>query len=155
MYILSIIQNAIRGAVCFQFTHFPCDAWDDIYTLSYYHQIGSMNYYPLFRVRSWNNGVRYICLYVFLLFTYVLAQLSSQLPLNLLIHIPWIRQLPWHRNFKVKWWMIYVFRMHGPICTTRSKVTSDSVIKIWYTLWEKLLTCTVSGWKIYQRVINP
>ena len=32
-----------------------------IYTLSYYHhQIGSMNYYPLFRARSWNNGT---CLY--------------------------------------------------------------------------------------------
>ena len=30
-----------------------------IYTLSYYHhQIGSMNYYPLFRVKSWNNGMR-------------------------------------------------------------------------------------------------
>ena len=30
-----------------------------IYTLSYYHhQIGSMIYYPLFRIRSWNNGVR-------------------------------------------------------------------------------------------------
>ena len=38
---------------------FPCDDWENIYTLSYYHhQIGSMNYYPLFRVRSWNNGVR-------------------------------------------------------------------------------------------------
>ena len=30
-----------------------------IYTLSYYHhQIGSMNYYPLFRARSWNNVMR-------------------------------------------------------------------------------------------------
>ena len=30
-----------------------------IYTVScYHHQIASMNYYPLFRVRSWNNGVR-------------------------------------------------------------------------------------------------
>ena len=29
-----------------------------IYTLSYYHhQIGNMNYYPLFRVGSWNNGM--------------------------------------------------------------------------------------------------
>ena len=39
----------------FQFNHFPCDDWDNIYTLSYYHhhhQIGSMNFYPLFRVRS-------------------------------------------------------------------------------------------------------
>ena len=36
-----------------------------IYTLSYYHhQIGSMNYYPLFRVRSWNTGVRCMSLYV-------------------------------------------------------------------------------------------
>ena len=31
---------------------FPCDDWENIYTLSFYHhQIGSMNYYPLFRVR--------------------------------------------------------------------------------------------------------
>ena len=38
-----------------------------IYTLSYYHhQIGSMNYYPLFRARSWNNGMR--CVSIFLLY---------------------------------------------------------------------------------------
>ena len=62
--ILSVIHYTICGAVCFQFTHFPCDHWDNIYTLSYYHhQIGSMNCYPLLRVRSWNSGVR---LYVFL-----------------------------------------------------------------------------------------
>ena len=36
-----------------------------IYTLSYYHhQIGSMNYYPLFRVRSWNNGMPCMTLYI-------------------------------------------------------------------------------------------
>ena len=36
-----------------------------IYTLSYHHhQIWSMNYYPLFRVRSWNNGIR--CIFLFL-----------------------------------------------------------------------------------------
>ena len=27
------------------------------YLCYYHHQIGSMNYYPLFRVSSWNNGV--------------------------------------------------------------------------------------------------
>ena len=38
-----------------------------IYTLSYYHhQIESMNYYPLFRARSWNNGMR--CMSIFLLY---------------------------------------------------------------------------------------
>ena len=36
--------------------------------LSYYHhQIGSMNYYPLFRVRSWNNGIRCMSLYILLI----------------------------------------------------------------------------------------
>ena len=60
-HIPSVIHYTIRGAVCFQFTHFPSDDWENIYTLSYYHhQSGSMNYYPLFRVRSWNNGVRFM-----------------------------------------------------------------------------------------------
>ena len=37
-----------------------------IYTLSYYHhQIGRMNYYPLFRVRSWNNVMRCMPLSIF------------------------------------------------------------------------------------------
>ena len=47
-HILSVIHYTICGAVCFQFTHFCCDDWENICTLSYYHhQIGSMNYYPL------------------------------------------------------------------------------------------------------------
>ena len=42
----------------FSVNPFPCDDRQNIYTLSYYHhQIGSMIYYPLFRVKSWNNGV--------------------------------------------------------------------------------------------------
>ena len=56
--ILSVVNYTIRGAVCFHFTDLPCD-WENIYSLSYYHhQIRSMHYYPLFRVRSCNNGVR-------------------------------------------------------------------------------------------------
>ena len=64
-HIISVIHYTICGAVCFQFTHFSCDDWENIHTLSYYHhQIGSMNYYPLFRVRSWNNGVRCMSFYI-------------------------------------------------------------------------------------------
>ena len=38
-----------------------------VYTLSYYHhQIGSMKYHPLFRARSWNNGMCCIFLYILL-----------------------------------------------------------------------------------------
>ena len=33
-------------------------------TLSYHHQTGSMNQWPLFRVRSWNNGMRCMSYYV-------------------------------------------------------------------------------------------
>ena len=51
-HILSVIHYTICGVVFFQFTHFPCDHWENTYTWSYYHhQIESMNYYPLFRVR--------------------------------------------------------------------------------------------------------
>ena len=62
------IHHAICGAVRFQFTHFPCESWENIYTFSYYHhQIGSMNYYSLFRARSWNNGVSCMSLYILLI----------------------------------------------------------------------------------------
>ena len=57
--VFSVIHYTMYGAVCFQFTHFPCDDWKHTYTSSYYHhQMGSMNYYPLIMVRSWNNGMR-------------------------------------------------------------------------------------------------
>ena len=55
---LLVILYTICGAVCYQFTHWFCDNWENIYTLSYCdHQIGSLKYYPLFRGRSWNNGI--------------------------------------------------------------------------------------------------
>ena len=64
-YQLSI---TICGAMCFQFTHSLRDDWENIHTLSYYHnQIGSMNYYPLFMVRSWNNGMRCMSFYILML----------------------------------------------------------------------------------------
>ena len=40
---------------------------EKIYTLSYYHnRTGSKNYYPLFRVMSWNNDMRCMSLSIFL-----------------------------------------------------------------------------------------
>ena len=67
-HILSVIYFTVCWAVCFQFTHFSCDDGENIYPSSYYHhQIGSMNYYPLFRIRSWNNGVRCMSFYILIL----------------------------------------------------------------------------------------
>ena len=66
-HILSVIHYTICGAVCFQFAHSLSDDWENIYTLSYYNrQIGRMNYYPLFRIRSWNNGMRCMSFYILL-----------------------------------------------------------------------------------------
>ena len=71
------IHYTICGAVCFLFTLFPCADWENIYTLSYYHhQIGSMNYYPLLRVRSWNNGVRCMSFYMFIANFYLHASMT-------------------------------------------------------------------------------
>ena len=54
----------IKHILSVQFTHSHCDDWENIYTLFYHHhQIGSVNYYPLFRTRSWNNGVCCVSLY--------------------------------------------------------------------------------------------
>ena len=78
-HILSVIHYTIYRAVRFQCTHFSCDDWENIYNLSYYHhQIGSMNYYPLFRVRSWNNGVPCVCISIFLNMSTLMDILSKR-----------------------------------------------------------------------------
>ena len=56
-HILSVIHYTIRRAVCFQFTHFPCD--------DYHHQIGSMNYYHCLGLGH-ETMVSAACLSVFL-----------------------------------------------------------------------------------------
>ena len=69
-HIFSVIHYTIYGAVCFQFIHFSCDEWDNIHFIllsssNYHHQ--NMNYYPLFRVRSWKNGMRCMSLYILMI----------------------------------------------------------------------------------------
>ena len=77
-------------ACCVVWTGFPSSAGfsGDIngrYTLSYYHnQIGSMNYYPLFRVRSWNNGVRCIFFCILMEIYCMLNRLAHQDNFNVL-----------------------------------------------------------------------
>ena len=64
-YSLSYPSYNMWGCV---FSVYTWTSWtvmvERIHTLSYYHQIGGMNYYPLFRVRSWNNGMCYMSLYI-------------------------------------------------------------------------------------------
>ena len=45
--------------------------WSDSspFLVYYHHQIASMNYSPLFRVRSWNNGMRCMSIYILMVCT--------------------------------------------------------------------------------------
>ena len=63
-HIISIILYTIYEFLCFQFTCFPVVMIEKVYTC-YYHQIGSMNYYPLFRIRSWNWYAMFVSLYAY------------------------------------------------------------------------------------------
>ena len=65
--ILSIIFHAIYRVVCIQLTHFSYDDCENKWTLSYHHQIGSMTQLTLFRVRSWNNGMRCMSFYILMI----------------------------------------------------------------------------------------
>ena len=63
--ILSIIFHAIYLAVLIQLTHFAYDGCENTCTLSYHHhQIGCMTHLPLFRVRSWKNGITCMSFYI-------------------------------------------------------------------------------------------
>ena len=78
--IFSVIFHTLYEAVYIQLTHLSYADRKDICTLSYYHhQIGSLTYLPLFRVRSWNNGM---CCMSFL---YFISTVRGQLVFNLLI----------------------------------------------------------------------
>ena len=59
--------HTARTYMSCMFSVYPISSWwlREYIALSYYHhQIGSMNYHPLFRVRSWNNGMRCMSLYI-------------------------------------------------------------------------------------------
>ena len=88
---------------------FPCDDWENIYTLSYYHhQIGSMNYYPLFRVRSWNNGMR--CM-----FLYILIMRHGNSCVHRWIGFSLVQVLAW-RHFELKFMAIHPTKIIWIFC---------------------------------------
>ena len=77
--ILLIIFCVIYGAVCFHLTHLSYDECKNTCTLSYYHhQIGSMSHWPLFRVRSWHNGMRCMSVFFIVVFRFFLNHLHDK-----------------------------------------------------------------------------
>ena len=61
-HIVSVIHYTICGAVCFQFTHFPCDDWENIYILCLIIIIKSEVWTTTHCL--WNNGVRCMSFYI-------------------------------------------------------------------------------------------
>ena len=62
--ILSITSHAIYGAVSIQLIHLSYDDCENMCTLAYHHQIGSMTHSLLFSIRSWKNGMRCMSVYI-------------------------------------------------------------------------------------------
>ena len=88
---------------------YPFPLWwlrECIYFVLDHHQIGSMNYYPLFSVRSWNNGMR--CMYF-----YIPPQMSTHLRICLL----------WYRSPFCTLYIRLVVLQHD---------TSSSYHPLWY-----------------------
>ena len=94
-----------------------------IYSLSYCHQqIGSMNYYPLFRVRSWNNGVR--CMYFFILRnTFSNIQLSEKI---------WESQIPERPEIQTRQFRTMLHPIYD--------IIPDGFMASWGTIYMQTLT---------------
>ena len=63
-HIFSVIHYTIYGAVCFQFTHFPWDDWENIHFVLSSSSNRKYELLSIVRVRSWNNGMRCMSLYI-------------------------------------------------------------------------------------------
>ena len=61
--------------------------WEYMCILSYYHhQIGSMTHLPLFEIRPWNNGMRWMSCYMMATFVEVFINNFRRILLNLAEH---------------------------------------------------------------------
>ena len=72
--IILIIFHAIYGVLRMQLTHLSYDDCENMCTLSYHHQIRSITHLLLFRVRPWNNSLRYMY-YLYFYHIYILCSL--------------------------------------------------------------------------------
>ena len=95
---LSIIQSIVQYVgLCVFSLPTPLVMIERMYIdiLSYYHnQIGSMNYYPLFRVTSWNNGVRRMSIYILRNLWY--GRIASWDICVLVVFVPNLALCHWH-----------------------------------------------------------
>ena len=90
LLVIHIYIHSIYGGC--MFSVYPIPSWwlREYIALSYYHQIGSMNYYPLIRVRSWNNGMRRMSLYILL----YISSLRCKLVFSLTPAVNYMTQFP-------------------------------------------------------------
>ena len=113
-----------------------CGWWFETPSPYYHHQIGSMNYYPLFRVRSWNNGVRCMSFYILSHILYILNHW-----LHMEINVPAYSQLfmivryfyPWVLYFKsmAEWYTLCIFLCYYD----RNYVSRYWVDCIFWVIW--------------------
>ena len=83
-HILSVIHYTIYGAVCFQFTHFPCDDWENMYIYIYRHCliiIIKSEVWTIINCLGLGHEIMVsaVCLSIFLLYVFAHSSFSSRL----------------------------------------------------------------------------
>ena len=122
------------------FSVYPIPSWwlREYIDLSYYHhRIGSMNYYPLFMVRSWNNGMRCMFLHILILLLINLRRSSDRLSFIMGILIPVRRRLltAWFVTRFNLWLRHDLWPQNASICDlTRFVTKSASICDQRYTM---------------------
>ena len=122
-HVVSVTHCTIYVAVSFQFTHVPCDDWDNKCFVLLSSSKWKLNYCPLFMVRSWNSGMR--CMSLYILMNSFLMKLRNQFSLiNLFFgvfldfskelhtvdHVILVRKLSYHiiRDHSLAWYQSYL-----------------------------------------------
>ena len=145
-HIFSVIHYTLCGLYVFSLPFLLQWLREYIYTLSYYHhQIGSVNYNPLFRVRSWNKNVHCMSFY---------SLNNTYLMDNFMFH---------HCQFKVPEWLHSSFMRNKDIHdhATRSaqhflipcvKTNIGKTGRRYQNGWWRLCLPYISLWKINESV---
>ena len=136
--VLSINFHTIYGAVCIQLTHFSHDDCENTCTWSYYqNQVRSMTHLPSFRVRSWNNDMRCIPIYIVINLWY--GQIDSWDNRVLMDFAPNLVLCHWHHYADL------------PTCIEhiRWKILERFVKACWVYSVESFLRCSSLGYFPY------
>ena len=151
-YNVSIIHYTLCGAVCFQFTHFPCDDWESIYTLSYYHhQIGSMNYDTICGAVCF-QFILVMIYEIIYIYIYTLSYYRHQKGSVNYYPLFWVRS--WNNGVRCmsNFILIRLSHLHTDGCPVVQKYLINNIMILFYHDSTKSVTQLLASPKIFTRI---